>query len=412
MPTLLLVILSAFFAHGWFVEPSRLQIEEEEVPVDPSKLSKPVRILFVSDLHASFFTSKIGTARKLRTIRRYLKSKPVDIVVLGGDFVDRSSRYLSKAQKIIHELASYGTPLYAVLGNHDHESIPDLVPLLSLFEKEKVKLLRNQSEVVNVNGQELLVIGVDDMERSELYPSSRKIPSADIFMNQSKKIDWYHEFDKVSPSLPRLLLSHNPDGVFMPGAVSPVAVLSGHTHGGQVLPLRLWGKHFFNYMPRGSFVTWSGKRLIQGTTLLVSRGFDGSFVPFRFLSRPSILAVTLSPSAAPKDLVIGVVGKEKSGKETVAGMLELLWPGIAIKQLLTIKETEKIRKGGGLVVKVEAGSQALRKGMGDMFQATDEASSHEDESDYVIVNNGTLLQLEQRVRQVHADMVKKLTKYK
>ena len=59
-------------------------------------------------------------------------------------------------------------------------------------------------------------------------------------------MDWYARFDALEPDTPRLLLAHNPDAVYLPGR-KPLAVLSGHTHGGQIMlldwvsrPLHRW----------------------------------------------------------------------------------------------------------------------------------------------------------------------------
>jgi predicted MPP superfamily phosphohydrolase len=92
-----------------------------------------------------------------------------------------------------------------------------------------------------------------------------------------------------------LILAHNPDAVYLPGR-QPLAVLSGHTHGGQMIlldwfsrPLHRW---IHPHLPPGSALTWAGRKMVCGRTLIVSRGVEGSSVPLRLLRPPEAVAVT------------------------------------------------------------------------------------------------------------------------
>jgi hypothetical protein len=87
---------------------------------------------------------------------------------------------------------------------------------------------------------------------------------------------------------PIVLVSHNPDAFFEAARAGVAAVLSGHTHGGQVRIPR-----------RPVIVRMSRYRLDEGLyrsgdcTLLVSRGLGVSGIPLRLGVSPEAARVTL-----------------------------------------------------------------------------------------------------------------------
>ena len=91
---------------------------------------------------------------------------------------------------------------------------------------------------------------------------------------------------------PTILLSHNPDILGEPGIEQVDLVLSGHTHGGQVvLPLigaahtqtlHLHRKEVSGYLCRGK------------TQVYITRGV-GEGIPLRFGAAPQITLITVLP---------------------------------------------------------------------------------------------------------------------
>ena len=109
-------------------------------------------------------------------------------------------------------------------------------------------------------------------------------------------MDWYAQFDDCEPDTPRLLLWRTTRMPFICRAATPLAVLAGHTHGGQVMLLdwvsRALHPWLHRHLPPGSAVTWAGRRTVNGRTLIVSRGMEGSALPLRLLRPPEAVAVT------------------------------------------------------------------------------------------------------------------------
>ena len=162
---------------------------------------------------------------------------------------------------------------FAVLGNHDWAwSGPQTAALL---EAQGIKVL--QDDVVDIvdedTGQMLQILGYQDI-------SSGRKPN----------------YDQVHKSLKnkaaQIALSHSPDA-FPEALGGPSLMLSGHTHGGQVRLPFLWALVLpvkYPQYDRG----WFSERHRR---LFVTTGLGTSIPPFRFLCRPEIVILNLTPEA-------------------------------------------------------------------------------------------------------------------
>ena len=171
------------------------------------KVSKPLTIVQISDLHvgAAHTKSFLG-----RIVRKVNLQKP-DVVVITGDLIDGKHKYADGYFNVLNDIKS---PVFMVVGNHERMTGMDVV--LDLLKDSKVVILRDECVVFNgIN-----ILGVDDVDKS---------------------VKFIRDFNKVSfdDKLFTVLLYHRPKKfkqVFKRGVD---LMLTGHTHAGQVFPLNL-----------------------------------------------------------------------------------------------------------------------------------------------------------------------------
>ena len=292
-------LLALLAAYSWWIEPSRLVITEHTVADPNQPLAHPVRALLLTDWHLGRWSRPGVLKAKMHRLIRLHQMKPLDVVLLGGDYVDIEAKYLTQLVPALEILRQMRIPIFAVPGNHDYTTYGgDISPVLALLGEQGVKVLRNEAEILTtVRGQRMQVVGLDDLQQSPKYFRENTYQSPAEYRKVASEILWYSQFDTLNPETPRLVLSHNPDAVYLPG-VKPLVVLSGHTHGGQMMlldwlsrPLHRW---LHPALPPGSAVTWAGRREVNGRILIVSRGIEGSALPLRLLRSPEAIVVTFT----------------------------------------------------------------------------------------------------------------------
>ena len=297
LPKLLGFLLGLLAAYCWWIEPSRLQITRHDIADPDKRLKTPVRVLLLTDWHLGRFSRPVALNAKMARLGREHAARPFDLILLGGDYVDIDPNYLRLLAPCLEALMGFGIPVYAVLGNHDYTSFGgDCRPVTAFLEEAGVTVLTNQAAAVMVRGQRLLIVGMEDLQEAPAYYDPAKYRAPGDYKVAAGQVDWYARFDDAEPNTPRLVLSHNPDAAYLPGR-TPLAVLCGHTHGGQMMvldwvsrPLHRW---IHPHLPPGSAVTWAGRRTVQGRTLIVSRGIEGSAVPLRLLRPPEAVVINL-----------------------------------------------------------------------------------------------------------------------
>jgi hypothetical protein len=250
------------------IEPRWLDVSHRTVPI--KGIRSPVRILHLSDLHASFFVSM---SMILHAISLGLEQKP-DLICLTGDYITRGDDLVPSDYAQVLQRLSKAAPTYAVLGNHDggawaqmFSGLPDHKNIDRLLEVSGIQLLHNRSTALTVRDTTLSLVGTGDLWNEEL--------------------DAPQAFSEVGPD-PVVLLSHNPDGKDMMAAYPWQLMLSGHTHGGQVIIPFLGTR----YAPVQDKRYVSGLRAWGTRQIHVSRGV-GNVGGVRFACRPEVTLLEL-----------------------------------------------------------------------------------------------------------------------
>ncbi|AFR50692.1 metallophosphoesterase [Gordonia sp. KTR9] len=261
------VLALAITGYGVF-EASRPQVVDVDatLPGLPAQFDG-TRIAVVSDLH-------VGPARDASFTQRVVdqvNAEEPDLVVLVGDLTDGTIPYV---RDTLEPLADLRAPLgvFGVSGNHEYYA-DDGGRWLDVWEEFGVRTLRNARVPLEVDGATIQLAGVHDYTAPEPYepdlPAALSGLSAEDFV---------------------LLLAHQPRQAFEASDLGVDLQLSGHTHGGQMWPIR--------YLVRAQQPTVTGLDEVGDTAVYTTRGAGAWGPPVRVLAPPEITMLTLR-SAAP-----------------------------------------------------------------------------------------------------------------
>ena len=214
-----------------------------------------------------------------------------DLVVLTGDFVTDDPAAIHHLIPWLKTLESR-SGIYAVLGNHDicyRRSRPEVTKALTSIG---IQVLWN--EVAYPLGAGLALVGLADFWSAAFNP----LPV----------------MRAIESSIPRLVLSHNPDTAIPLQKWRVDLQLSGHTHGGQVVLPGIGNvsqliSETYSKLPRQTrqFVPWmkechrvsqhwewaQGLHNVGANRLYVNRGL-GTYLPGRLFCPPEVTAITLT----------------------------------------------------------------------------------------------------------------------
>ena len=272
------VALAAGFAFLVWISNAWIQVTTYEVW--SSRIPPPFDrycIVQVADLHGRRFGT--GQERLVRAVRR----EQPDLIVVTGDLVSAGKAEIASSLELIRRLEG-AVPVYFVVGNHEIHS-QNLDDLLVSLAGYAVRVLRNRTEVIERDGQVIVIGGVDDPLAFGDFPARMGT------VNDG----WAQALSRIGAEVPRsaftILLSHRPEAFTEYVRLGFDLVLSGHTHGGQVrFPIlgALWVPDQ-GLLPR--YV--SGRYERGGTTMIVSRGLGSVPFTLRFLNRPELVVVRL-----------------------------------------------------------------------------------------------------------------------
>ncbi len=247
-------------AYGVGYERHRIGVTDATLVV--SGLPPPLdglRIALLTDIHHSALVPAEDVAE---AVDLAMSLRP-DLIVMGGDYVTYGNReFVGPVAELLSPLqAPHG--VFAILGNHDDDR--DMPAALT---RTGMTVLKDQRTRLTIKGEGLELAGIRFWTRR---------PSDLVRVLRGAK-------DTT------LLLAHDPRRLSEAAALNVPAVLSGHTHGGQVV-LPGVGMIVKNRFP---VVAGLGGR--DNTRIFVSRGIGTVYVPVRINCPPEVALITLRPS--------------------------------------------------------------------------------------------------------------------
>jgi len=231
------------------------------------------RIAHVSDLH----NAEMGDGNE--KLLAMLRAAEPDMIAITGDMIDSRNTDVEVALNFA-EKAMQIAPCYYVTGNHEAR-VSEYDELKAGLEACGVIVLENEREQIEMSGEFITILGVDDPSFNTDYLFG---DSASVVSNTLAEISTEDDVFTV-------LLSHRPELFDTYVACGMDLTLSGHAHGGQFRLPFVGGLVAPN---QGFFPKYdSGIYTENGTNMIVSRGIGNSLLPFRFNNRPEVILIEL-----------------------------------------------------------------------------------------------------------------------
>lgn len=258
---------SAFALVGFypiFIERRKVLVNRYKIPIaDLPPSFNGFTLAHLTDIHLGSFVSKSFVEEIVHTTN----SLGADVIVCTGDYVmgGDTTEQVDTVWPILSKLKSkHG--VYSVLGNHDHHADSNR----SLYWLERSEQdIRHKCKPI-YKGKERVIIG----------------GSGDYWYD---RLDIDNTFSGTDERDCRLLLSHNPDAIDTQFDTPLDLVMSGHTHGGQVV-IPFFGPPI---LPVKNKNYSSGLITTAKTKLFISRGIGCSGLPVRFNCYPEIAILEL-----------------------------------------------------------------------------------------------------------------------
>jgi len=247
-----------------------------------------LRVVQISDLHLGSWAS----VNPIEEAAGIINDLDPDLVLFTGDIVNYSTDEAFRFREVLESIqARYG--VYAILGNHDYgdyvnwpsqaDKERNLTSLYDYFKDIGWKLLRNANDVIEIDGEKLALIGVENWSANNRFPKLGNLPKA---------------MEGISDIPVKILLSHDPTHWEKEVSLNFPEInltLSGHTHGFQ-FGVEL--KHFRWSFAQYVYKYWAGLYQVENAKktqyLYVNRGLGMIGYPGRVGILPEITLITLN----------------------------------------------------------------------------------------------------------------------
>jgi len=252
-------------SYPFFIERYLLQINQYNIPVQnlPDDFVN-FKMIQLSDLHFGTLMPKFF----IEQIINKANSLEGDLIVCTGDYVlneSESSQNIEMVWSLLKRLkAKFG--VYSVLGNHDHWANFNMS-----YEclNDSGQNIRHKAISIERNRNKIWIGGAGDLWEDEIG------------------------IDKAFQGVPRkeckILLAHNPDTADTQYTSRVDLMISGHTHGGQVIIPFLGAP----ILPVNNKKYSSGFIRSQNTDIFISRGIGWAVIPIRLNCYPEIAVLNL-----------------------------------------------------------------------------------------------------------------------
>ena len=263
----------------------KYQIKKVKLAFDNLPASfKGMRIVHISDVHSGSFMDKKAVQHGIDLILK----ENADLILFTGDLVNDKATEMKDYMDVFNQLTA-PMGVFSTLGNHDYGDyvkwpIEGISKEQNLINLQKVhadlgwKLLMNEHVVLEKNGEQIALLGIENWGAKARFP-------------KYGKMDMAHAGTEKYPF--KILMSHDPshwDAQVKTTYPDVDLMLSGHTHGMQFgidIPGFKWSPVQYVYKQ------WGGLYEDARQKLYVNRGFGFIGYPGRVGVLPEITVIEL-----------------------------------------------------------------------------------------------------------------------
>ena len=267
---IILVICSIIWPIYGFIEIDNVKATNYTYETSKNVPNSAMKILVFSDLH-------MGTTLNLDDFTKYVKemndTKP-DLILLVGDIFDESTTTddMVAVSKLIGEMNStYG--IFYVFGNHDQLTYrvnPEFTKedIKTNLKKNNITILEDEKILVN---DSFYIIGRQD----NAFTNKQRAPLSELIkdIDKSKLV---------------ILLDHQPLDTQNASKYGVDLQFSGHTHGGQIWPIKQYSEFV------GMYDVIYGNKTIDDYEIITSSGIGAWGFPVRTGSSSEYVITTVN----------------------------------------------------------------------------------------------------------------------
>lgn len=255
-----IIITIVYMLWGWY---QAHNVWQKDYTIQTDKVVGSIKLALIADSHTGITFDGDGFAEHVKEIQ----GQNPDAVLIAGDFVDDDTSLIDM-KKCCEALGTLDTKygVYYVFGNHDKGYYAserrgyDGDDIIAELTKNGVTVLQDQSVLL---GDSFYIIGRQDLSEVTDRGGSR----ADI-EDLVKALD----DDKY-----QIVMDHQPADYANEKAAGVDLVLSGHTHGGQLLLIKL----FQEITGMGGNDQIYGLEDLDGSDFLVTSGISDWAIKFK-----------------------------------------------------------------------------------------------------------------------------------
>lgn len=267
-----LLITASYLSIGWI---QAYHVWETDYSIDTDKNVGTLKIALIADSH-------VGTTFNGKEFSQHLsciQELQPDLLVISGDFVDEDTTktdMLDACSALKNVKTKYGT--YFVFGNHDKGNYGSNRrgytgdDLIAELERNNVTVLQDENVLID---NRFYLIGRQDASEADF--GRNRMDIADLT-------------DKLDKSRYSIVLDHQPVDYSAESDTDVDLVLSGHTHGGQMIPIM----QLCNWFNIGGNDSMYGMEHRKNTDFIVTSGISDWAIKFKTGCRSEFVMITIN----------------------------------------------------------------------------------------------------------------------